>query len=138
MKAKAELTAKENVIAKEESDEDSTVPENHFDPSNILNLNIERDEDKDYINVTMSAVDLNQEFLDSLPKAEEAEPTVEQPRRTISVVPPEKLMCKEQSSIQGLLGLANAVNGSSLPTPDKVLMLLLCNNDLYVMQNYQL
>lgn len=105
---------------KEEEDSDEAQPEHNFDPSNILKLGIgseydkKYDDCKDYIKVTKSAVDLNQEFLDSLPIAE-VEP--EEPKKSISVIPPERLMNKD--AVQGYLG--TNMNGTSmLPVSDKV------------------
>lgn len=104
----------------EDEDSDDAQPEHNFDPSNILKLGIGNEDDKksddckDYIKVTKSAVDLNQEFLDSLPKAE-IEP--EEPKKSISVIPSERLMNKDV--VQGLLGAT--MNGTSmLPVSDKV------------------
>lgn len=88
-----------------EYDDDELTPENHFDPSNILNLNIGEAEDdkKEEIYVTAdSAAELNQEFLDSLCK--------EESKASISVVPTEKLMNDRiNSTIQ--------LNGTTTMTP---------------------
>lgn len=107
----------------ENEDSDDQQPENSYDPSNILKFHLQNDEDnkdeKDYIHVTKSAGDLNQEFLDSLPKADVESDL--QSRSSISVIPPERLMIGELP-LQGLLSMTVAtMNGSSsLPPIDKV------------------
>ncbi|XP_077289244.1 uncharacterized protein LOC143913385 [Arctopsyche grandis] len=107
----------------ENEDSDDQQPENSYDPSNILKFHLQNDDDnkdeKDYIDVTKSAGDLNQEFLDSLPKADVE--SDQQSRNSISVIPPERLMISEPP-LQGLLSMTAAtMNGSSsLPHIDKV------------------